>query len=102
MCPGRRQREAPASGAQHLVLCHFGVARGVTLVSLGRLRPAHRPGTPVCLAPLTGGLARVPLPDGTVFKSAGRVDLTQPGIDVFIVPDTGRPLDLAPFCAALS
>jgi hypothetical protein len=46
---------------------------------------------------------RVPLPDGTVFLSAGRLDFAaHPGSDFRIVPDVGRSGDVAAFCAALA
>lgn len=51
----------------------------------------------------TGLIARVPLPDGTVFLSAGRLDFSaHPGSDYLIVPDVGRSGDVAAFCAALA
>lgn len=46
---------------------------------------------------------RVPLPDGTVFQSAGRVNFAAQGFPSFtITPDAGSELNLAGFCAALS
>jgi hypothetical protein len=51
----------------------------------------------------SGLVERVPLPDGTVFLSAGRLDfVAHPGSDFRIVPDVGRSGDLAAFCAALA
>jgi len=51
----------------------------------------------------SGLVARVPLPDGTVFLSAGRLDFAaHPGSDFRIVPDVGRSGDVAAFCAALA
>lgn len=51
----------------------------------------------------SGLLERVPLPDGTVFLSAGRVDFAaHPGSAFLIVPDVGRSGDVAAFCAALA
>jgi hypothetical protein len=51
----------------------------------------------------SGVVARVPLPDGTVFLSAGRVDfVAHPGSEFRIVPDVGRSGDVAAFCAALA
>ena len=51
----------------------------------------------------SGLVARVPLPDGTVFLSAGRLDFAaHPGSEFRIVPDVGRSGDLAAFCAALA
>jgi hypothetical protein len=51
----------------------------------------------------SGLVERVPLPDGTVFLSAGRLDfVAHPGSDFRIVPDVGRSGDVAAFCAALA
>jgi hypothetical protein len=51
----------------------------------------------------SGLVESVPLPDGTVFLSAGRLDFAaHPGSDVRIVPDVGRSGDVAAFCAALA
>jgi hypothetical protein len=51
----------------------------------------------------SGVVAKVPLPDGTVFLSAGRVDFAaHPGSEFRIVPDVGRSGDVAAFCAALA
>ena len=51
----------------------------------------------------SGVVARVPLPDGTMFLSAGRVDFqAHPGSEFLIVPDFGRSGDVAAFCAALA
>ncbi len=51
----------------------------------------------------SGLVARVPLPDGTVFLSAGRLDFAaHPGAEFRIVPDVGRSGDVAAFCAALA
>jgi hypothetical protein len=51
----------------------------------------------------SGVVARVPLPDGTVFLSAGRLDFeAHPGSQFRIVPDVGRSGDVAAFCAALA
>jgi hypothetical protein len=50
----------------------------------------------------SGLVERVPLPDGTVFRSAGRLDFAaHPGSNFRIVPDVGRSGDVAAFCAAL-
>jgi hypothetical protein len=52
---------------------------------------------------IEGVLERVPLPDGSVFLSAGRVDLAAHNFPSFVVtPDTGSAENLAGFCAALS
>jgi hypothetical protein len=51
----------------------------------------------------SGVVAKVPLPDGTVFLSAGRLDFAaHPGSEFRIVPDVGRSGDVAAFCAALA
>lgn len=52
----------------------------------------------------TSGLVEtIPLPDGTLFISAGRTDFTQhPGAGFVLSPDMGNPGNLAGFCAALS
>jgi hypothetical protein len=45
----------------------------------------------------------IPLPDGSLFISAGRADFTQhPGATFLLSPDMGNPGNLAGFCAALS
>jgi hypothetical protein len=51
----------------------------------------------------SGLVETVPLPDGTVFLSAGRLDFAaHPGSDFRIVPDVGRSGNVAAFCAALA
>jgi hypothetical protein len=51
----------------------------------------------------SGLVEKVPLPDGSVFLSAGRLDFAaHPGAIFRIVPDVGRSGDVAAFCAALS
>jgi hypothetical protein len=46
---------------------------------------------------------RVPLPDGSIFQSAGRVNFAAQGFPSFtITPDAGSALNLAGFCTALS
>jgi hypothetical protein len=51
----------------------------------------------------SGLVERVPLPDGTVFLSAGRLDFSaHPGAEFRVVPDVGRSGDVAAFCAALA
>jgi hypothetical protein len=51
----------------------------------------------------SGVVERVPLPDGTVFLSAGRLDFAaHPGAEFRIVPDVGRSGNVAAFCAALA
>ena len=50
-----------------------------------------------------GVIERVPLPDGRVFQSVGRVDFAAQGFPSFTVtPDAGTARNLAGFCAALS
>ncbi len=49
-----------------------------------------------------GVTERVPLPDGKVFFSAGRVDFLAHSDAVIVVPDTGRSGDVAALCQALS
>jgi hypothetical protein len=50
-----------------------------------------------------GLVEKVPLPDGTLFLSAGRLDFAAPGNPIFrITPDVGRSGNLEAFCAALS
>jgi hypothetical protein len=51
----------------------------------------------------SGLVSRVPLPDGTMFLSAGRLDFAaHPGAEFLIVPDVGRSGNVAAFCAALA
>jgi hypothetical protein len=51
----------------------------------------------------TGVAERVPLPDGSFFISAGRLDFAAHGFPDFILtPDQGGTVNLAGFCAALS
>ena len=51
----------------------------------------------------SGLFETIPLPDGSLFVSAGRLDFTQhPGVQFLLSPDTGHTGDLAAFCAALS
>jgi hypothetical protein len=51
----------------------------------------------------SGLVSRVPLPDGRVFLSAGRLDFAaHPGSGFRIVPDVGRSGDVGAFCAALA
>jgi hypothetical protein len=50
-----------------------------------------------------GVLARVPLPDGSVFLAAGRVDFVLHGSPPFsFTPDSGTSGNVAGFCAALA
>ena len=50
-----------------------------------------------------GVLARVVLPDGSLFLAAGRVDFVPHGSPSFLfTPDTGTAGNVAGFCAALS
>jgi hypothetical protein len=51
----------------------------------------------------TGIVERVPLPDGSVFQSSGRVDfLAHPDSNFILTPDHGHSGNVAAFCAALS
>jgi hypothetical protein len=51
----------------------------------------------------SGLVETIPLPDGSLFVSAGRTDFTQhPGVQFLLSPDMGNPGNLAGFCAALS
>jgi len=50
-----------------------------------------------------GIIESVPLPDGSVFQSAGRVDFGAQGFPSFtVLPDWGSARNLDGFCAALS
>jgi hypothetical protein len=50
-----------------------------------------------------GVIEKVPLPDGSLFISAGRVDFTDhPGAIVILSPDHGNPGNIEGFCAALA
>jgi hypothetical protein len=50
-----------------------------------------------------GVIERVPLPDGSVFQSAGRVDFGAEGFPSFaVLPDSGSARNLDGFCTALS
>lgn len=49
-----------------------------------------------------GFFERVPLPDGSVFLSAGRAEFVQHHAVVLLSPDKGNPGNLAAFCAALA
>jgi len=50
-----------------------------------------------------GGVFQVALPDGTVVRSAGRINVTShPDMTFWAAPDTGHTGDIAAFCAALS
>jgi hypothetical protein len=50
-----------------------------------------------------GVIERVPLPDGSVFQSAGRVNFSAQGFpDFTVTPDAGKARNLAAFCSALS
>jgi hypothetical protein len=74
-----------------------GLPYTVTLVALfdssGNITQLHADGV----------VERVPLPDGSVFHSAGRVDFAAHGFpDFTVTPDWGSAVNLAGFCAALS
>jgi hypothetical protein len=50
-----------------------------------------------------GVIEKVPLPDGSFFLTAGRLDFAAHGFPEFLLtPDTGATVNLAGFCAALS
>jgi hypothetical protein len=50
-----------------------------------------------------GVAEKIPLPDGSLFVSAGRVDFAaHPGVNFIISPDKGNPGNVAGFCAALA
>ena len=50
-----------------------------------------------------GVVERVPLPDGTVFQAAGKVNFGAQGFpDFSVTPDVGSSRNLAGFCAALA
>jgi hypothetical protein len=51
---------------------------------------------------LAGVVARIPLPNGTTFLSAGRLDFIARGVDFAVTPDVGRSGDVGALCAALS
>jgi hypothetical protein len=74
-----------------------GLPYTVTLVALfdssGNITQLHADGV----------IERVPLPDGSVFQSAGRVDFAAHGFpDFTITSDWGSATNLTGFCAALS
>ncbi len=51
----------------------------------------------------SGLVEKIPLPDGSLFVSAGRVDFAEhPGVSFLLSPDKGNPGNVAGFCAALS
>jgi hypothetical protein len=51
----------------------------------------------------SGLVEKVPLPDGSLFITAGRVDFAAHGFPQFLItPDVGATVNLAGFCAALS
>ncbi len=50
-----------------------------------------------------GGVEKVPLPDGTLFISAGRIDfINHLDVSFLVSPDKGHSGNIAGFCAALS
>jgi hypothetical protein len=50
-----------------------------------------------------GVFEKIPLPDGSLFISAGRIDFTDhPGATYILSPDKGNPGNIAGFCAALA
>ena len=51
----------------------------------------------------SGVVEKIPLPDGSLFVSAGRLDFAaHPGATFLLSPDKGNPGNVAGFCAALS
>lgn len=50
----------------------------------------------------SGLVSRVPLPDGSVFRAAGRIDFLAHSFEFVPAPDWGTPVNTAAFCAALS
>jgi len=51
----------------------------------------------------SGLFETIPLPDGSLFVSAGRADFTQhPGVGFLLSPDMGNSGNVEAFCAALS
>lgn len=51
----------------------------------------------------SGLVEKIPLPDGSLFVSAGRLDFAaHPGATFLLSPDKGNPGNVAGFCAALS
>jgi hypothetical protein len=50
----------------------------------------------------SGLLVKVPLPDGSTFFSAGRVDMLASGLSFVVLPDVGTSHGLDEFCAALA
>jgi hypothetical protein len=83
-------------------------ANGNTLIGLPyhtSLRAVLDPSDPniQLSAVATGVQARIPLPDGSTFLSAGRIDFVgHPGEPFILTPDRGRAGNLAGFCAALA
>jgi hypothetical protein len=51
---------------------------------------------------LSGLVFRVPLPDGTVFQSAGRLDFIAQGVTFAVIPEVGLSGDVSALCDALS
>ena len=52
---------------------------------------------------VTGVYDRIPLPDGSLFISAGRADfLAHSGVTFLLSPDKGNPGNVGAFCAALA
>jgi hypothetical protein len=50
-----------------------------------------------------GVTEKIPLPDGSLFISAGRVDFTaHPDVSFILSPDKGNPGNIEGFCAALA
>ncbi len=52
---------------------------------------------------VSGVYEKIPLPDGSLFVSAGRTDfVTHPGVFFIISPDKGNPGNVTKLCAALA
>ena len=50
----------------------------------------------------SGMVSRVPLPDGSIFRAAGRIDFVAHSLEFVAVPDWGTPVNTAALCAALA
>ena len=96
--------------SSHFVITETDVftANGNTLTGLPyhtSLRAVLDPSDPniQLSAVATGVQSRIPLPDGSTFLSAGRLDfVAHPGETFILTPDTGRAGNVAGFCAALA
>lgn len=80
-------------------------ANGVTLVGetyRPRFRLVYSAGGDLVNLYASGVLARVPLPDGSTFMAAGRLDFLAHTEDFVATPDTGTLKNLDTFCAVLA